>query len=328
MDCLLYDLDEPSQDEMSLNEKDWERLDKKFAKSSKDTLEEVAKLIDAAVHPPSGFRRWLKEWATAGAAITGAVALVGITLTAVYFAVSESSKNSEFRGTTIQHLKDTDSAVSDLRNRIASSNPTDPENQKAAKDLLTAARRKNAVPIPLPAIEESGKRFIEVSDRDPKAWDVAVDYVNYRTELNRLFLGTGWELGWSAVDLEFQRLIPPTPPTPGRLHMDSYQRGFAALADAFAFFPIGSKNPWLDGPQASGNEFPRDLRLDYGIFKLDGMNLKNVWFVNSIIQYSGGPLLMNNVVFIDCRFVMPNVPKTRSVATTLLAKASVGATIN
>ena len=60
---------------------------------------------------PKGWQKFthaLRDWGAVGAAITGAIALLGIAITAVFFAVSEIGKNSEFRGTTVEHLKTID----------------------------------------------------------------------------------------------------------------------------------------------------------------------------------------------------------------------------
>jgi hypothetical protein len=53
--------------------------------------------------------------------------------------------------------------------------------------------------------------------------------------------------------------------------------------------------------------------------KLDGAYWRNYTFKNVTIEYDGGPMALENVVFIDCTFQMNFTPGTDKFANTLLA---------
>jgi hypothetical protein len=54
---------------------------------------------------------------------------------------------------------------------------------------------------------------------------------------------------------------------------------------------------------------------------LDGLSFRNVVFRNSSIRYDGGPLILDNVLFVDCTFTFEKVP-----GATRFAKAIAGST--
>ena len=47
------------------------------------------------------------------------------------------------------------------------------------------------------------------------------------------------------------------------------------------------------------------------IIKLDEHRLKNITYIGLVIRYDGGPLVLENVSFIDCEFQLNNNQKTR-----------------
>jgi hypothetical protein len=58
------------------------------------------------------------------------------------------------------------------------------------------------------------------------------------------------------------------------------------------------------------------------VLRLDGTRLENVIAVNLSIEYSGGPMILRNVYFVNCTFssVKPS-EGSRQFASTLLASA-------
>ena len=79
-----------------------------------------------------------------------------------------------------------------IANELAAEHPLVPQNQAAAKELLAQAKQKLIPPIPKPVVEQAGKIFVEAARTDPKAWEVASDFMNYRSILNsRISLNNG-----------------------------------------------------------------------------------------------------------------------------------------
>lgn len=56
---------------------------------------------------------------------------------------------------------------------------------------------------------------------------------------------------------------------------------------------------------------------------IDGYWIKNVVLRNATIAYHGGPVRLENVYFVDCRFGFSQLPRTRSLVDHLLASLSV-----
>jgi len=63
---------------------------------------------------------------------------------------------------------------------------------------------------------------------------------------------------------------------------------------------------------------PHEHRL-----RLDGMRLRNVVFTGVEIDYSGSPLIMDNVYFVNCRFRAPRSNSTERFMLAIVDSASV-----
>ena len=60
-----------------------------------------------------------------------------------------------------------------------------------------------------------------------------------------------------------------------------------------------------------------------GWLKLDGMLMKNVVIRNATVSYSGGPVSLQNVIFANCVFLLPNETKPRDFATAVLNQPAI-----
>ena len=65
------------------------------------------------------------------------------------------------------------------------------------------------------------------------------------------------------------------------------------------------------------------ILVEGGAMTMDGMYMKNVVLRNVTIFYNGGPAVLDGVIFVDCHFVLSNVPQTRDFADAVLSKDSV-----
>jgi len=55
------------------------------------------------------------------------------------------------------------------------------------------------------------------------------------------------------------------------------------------------------------------------LVKLDGHRLKNVIYINLQIEYDGGPVILENVSFINCSFVLQQNDNSSSLAKAVFA---------
>jgi|GEM_PF-1115581 len=157
--------------------------------------EEVRKAVDEAIDSfkPHGWRKVthaLREWGLVATVLAAPIALLGIAAAAWYFGFSEIGKNSEFRGKTGQRLTDIEKRLDGIDQKLlaqvvtyAGSDPTLSTSQERAKDALLEAKQQS-IRIPKKVIEQTGKRFMDVAHSNPAVWNIAVDFLEYRTFLN------------------------------------------------------------------------------------------------------------------------------------------------
>jgi hypothetical protein len=65
------------------------------------------------------------------------------------------------------------------------------------------------------------------------------------------------------------------------------------------------------------------LLIEHGGIELDGFVFKNVVFRGVEVHYSGGPVQLDNVIFVNCVFIMENSPTQREFATAVLSNPHV-----
>lgn len=288
----------------------------------------VDEAVQSAVESlrPRGWKKALhslQESLSLGATAGIFVALLALTLTAGYYAFARLEAEAKFqthtndtldsidkRLTAIDdHLKHLDADVATLKLSKLLSAPIKKGSQLQAKDLVSAAR-KNDIRLPTDLVEETGKRFVDASAQTPQAWDAALEFVNYKSFVNSL-PPTLPKLAESTRPADFQTRYrwnsplstPPQVSVVGRLPEQSAAR----------FSPIGED---LNAGQAEGDAF---IFAVGGVVGLDGMQYKNVAFINSVIVYDGEPTSLNNVYFINCTFQMKFEQRAKGLAVALLS---------
>jgi hypothetical protein len=76
----------------------------------------------------------------------------------------------------------------------------------------------------------------------------------------------------------------------------------------------------LDSPQpSSGMAFFRIKMGWAGHLHIDGSNYKNVLIINAAIDYDGGPLRLENVMFVNCQFFLRQTQPSREFGKAILA---------
>jgi len=318
------------QDEMaSLNDKDRKWFSEEIATKVDSALREnkfVSDQISTAIEAfrPTGWRRFthaLKDWGAVGSAITGAIALLGIAITAVIFATGEAGRNAEFRGNTTQHLTNIDGTLSEIRLKLSTANPSDPANQAIAKKVLADAQSKSIL-IPEPTIQAAAQSFIAAAQSDPKAWDVATDLISYRTieNQNLLAVKTASDLAQTKEDpkLTSQYLVPFLL----QYSITSMSVGGDVPENLAAqIYPI-DHGP-IKPPNGRGKEV---IMIDGGGLHIDGTAFRRVVIRNSIIRYDGAPLRLDDVIFVNCTFVIADTPNGRAFAKAVLAQNQISLT--
>jgi len=271
--------------------------------------------IHEAIHP-TGWRKvgyFLRAWGVLGLVVTAFVGIVAIAVTMGVTAFNRVEQNAIFRQHTEDRLGRIEESLIGLRALIASSQPTRKQNQDAAKEILAEARQKAIPAISALIVEQAGKSFIEAARTEPKAWDVALDFVAYRSGL------AGRDLPKGNFNFSGNTTINPTVVVGEySVFLSGQMSGGPAILERIGANlprPCYSAMLKIVGEQNLEHNGPAVLRLD-------GTRLENVIAVNLSIEYSGGPMILRNVYFVNCTFssVKPS-EGSRQFASTLLASA-------
>jgi hypothetical protein len=281
-----------NEDEMALNQndRDWIRLTigESLTQHSRRKLER------------------LKSWSPLGAAVA-----IGI------FILIQWNGYTIFRVQTEVRLDTLELSSRALR---SAQEPAKEKNQIAAKAVIAEAKKKS-IRLPGTVVEDAGESFIEASKTEPKAWGVALDFIAYRSDLNVSGL----------VDLgEY----------PGMSYSDIF-RGFRIYA-SWRLVPF--EHGAIDVRLGDELKFKQDMEKEYrdrigklpqekniyaqyvmavgkgttSLLPIDGLHFRNVVLKNARVVYSGGPILLENVKFIDCTFDLPRNEDTMSFARSVL----------
>lgn len=177
---------------------------------------------------------------------------------------------------------------------------------------MIAEVKKAGVRIPDQVLSDSGKSFILASAKDPGAWKTAEVLINYKSEIN--------QIGF---------LFPSSGLLPEESHF--------AIADVpgkdiphFSMVPVGVPTDRVARFQRIGQPTnvgikvgPSTLILSGGAVDIEGMDIAHTIFHKVEVHYKGGPLLIEDVMFINCIFIFNNTEQPRLLAASILGSKSV-----
>ena len=218
------------------------------------------------------------------------------------------SKTLAEQGNRIRELE---SREGSRRLEAAAANPASERSQAIARNALAEARQRS-LPLPESVVRETGKQFIEVSSREPEAWRAVLDFLEYQSTLNVLARPP---VGFPrAVEDTRYRFRHPEDKSPA-FRQTSFMG--VPIERAARYEDIGEN---LNKDATAG---PAWLLAKGGEVLLDGQHLQGVVFEGTVIHYKGGPLILKDVIFINCRFVFPNNVPARRLGQQLLTSSKV-----
>lgn len=261
---------------------------------------------------------FIKDWSGAGAAV--AILILAFTQWTAY---------TEFKATTTYRLQNIeqwntsfDSRLTKMEYSIHLSqlaiDPTKTENAEQAKTLLEAAQSKN-IPLDIDLVRNVGDRFFQAAKGNTRLWDASLSFLEYRSSVNRTAVppyGTPSHsslptpkltFGWSKNNQE------------GRFH----QVIGVEIAGAETDTAHSARFENLDNPQPAGTGRQWIVVTLSDPMSLDGLLMKNIIFFCSPggdLGYGGGPLVLENVYFVGCKFTgIQLTPRGRELSNRLLA---------
>jgi hypothetical protein len=284
---------------------------------------EIRTAIQEHLHP-HGWRKAvnvLKELAPLGGIFMVVLSLIAIIVTLGIALGNKREADGKFQGYTEQRLstieaslKNLTASVEGIRLKQSSSNATDPQNINQAKSVLARAQSSN-IQLDKDVVSEAGSSFVKASEKVPAAWNVAVDFLAYRTTLN---------INLAAVTSASQ--IATTSNTTLTTEYKIFQAegyesptvsvgGDVSAQQAADIHPLDE--PSLNAGKPRGREV---ILIVGGGLRIDGFLLKNVVIKNTAILYSGGPVQLQNVIFVNCTFVLTNIQPSRNFADAVLSQ--------
>ena len=316
--------------------------DKTWVRGEIDTA--IREAIDSFA--PHGWRRlthWLKEWGITGAVITSFIAMLGITIGALIQSFAHIKDETQFRTRTedrldkIEHdrlanienrLQRIEDNLLALRASMAAIDPNDKRNQQEVKNIFEDAE-KTSIHLPENIVQDIGGKFLDASTKNNQIWPVVEDVLAYRTFLNlsfmpavgsptRLDLTPKWSKYMESVKVRLNPAHPETHPA-----FEMFYAGGHTTPENSAHYELINKPQ----SEASGIAFFILNGLSDTIV-LDGTRIKNVIIRNADVEYSGGPLVLENVYFVNCTFVSFRMtPESVGLGKSILASASISFTV-
>jgi hypothetical protein len=243
------------------------------------------------------------------------------------FALNEWGKYVEFRTRTNDQIERLSNQIEKLSNQIGqlraqsyASQPTNKQNQEAAKQLIADAVNSKIPLISLKTIEETGKAFAKAGATDPAAWGVALDCLQYvsfvsreppllqpRKDIKSLGI-TSWPMAIPGNHVAIGLF--------GEADLES-----SAISEMIAS-PINYSNVAIKPPEyIRFTLVPVPNSLSNDDILLDGRRLRSVVFKDLHIVYNGGALDMKDVWFVNCTFNIERQQPGFKLANQLLASS-------
>jgi hypothetical protein len=192
------------------------------------------------------------------------------------------------------------------------------ERIPAVKNLLAVATDQD-VKVDPRIVAKTGEKFIGASANNPAAWEGALATADYRSFLNgpAPSLETFYPLGspsFPGIEMTHYR-FGGVEGKPSPQLAPSLRRVPVALSAHLEFIASPEKQEAQEGPKA--------LLMVGGDLRLDGLSMRSVVLEGVTLHYEGGPVVLENVVFINCQFVIENVVNGRALGSQLLQASNV-----
>jgi hypothetical protein len=214
-----------------------------------------------------------------------------------------------------------ESIYPDQKLKQISENPSDPVNIEAASRVLNDAKQRN-VRIDPSVLATAADRFMSASRTAPETWPVVQDFLNYRSFLNASAVGVPADLRPASPGYHFNLNTRPLPVTRPQ---GSSQLAYVILLSGQSPPNESARLEGLSTPNSVGTGV-RLIVVDgspYSALVLDNTWLKNVIVRNAVVAYDGGPMRLENTVFLNCTFMMARTPDSTTFGERFLAATSI-----
>jgi hypothetical protein len=199
-------------------------------------------------------------------------------------------------------------------------NSTNPSTVKDTVTILETAQ-KTGLKISEDVIREEGTKFVHAGEKNPEAWQAVSAFLNYRSYLNVNFtppIGQTTPVAQSGYLIQIAPKIGQNRTGIVRHEGQIFAAAGnappdkAALLETLQTFNVARSGPALLIVEVQEND----------AMVLDGAYIRNVIIRNTPVRYSGGPLVLDNVYFVNCSFEFVPETNTRQLADVILTSAA------
>lgn len=244
--------------------------------------------------------------------------LVTACLTLAGFAYNQHGVISSIQGRLGQTVES--AYASDIK--LDAFTPLEPDSSTSAVKTLQLARQEK-IRIDAEVVKAAGKRFLSASEgQNNAAWKAAIAFIDYRSFLNT---DNQPDLGppKAVENPEYHFVITVKSAAGAQAPYTHFvgqvlPYGTATAEGSARYEPIDSSQ----GPSGFAYVLVRQTGPN-NLLVLDDKRIKNVVIADSAIEYDGGPLLLENVYFVNCSFVLQPTTKSLALGKGILESASV-----
>jgi hypothetical protein len=275
-------------------------------------VESSLEAITASVIRPSGsirvFRK-LRDWGVLAACITIFVTCIGFLLGAVYLVVHRVGDEATFQTKTDMRLTSIEKSLANLRLSSLSVEPVTPHVVEQIRQIIGDANSSTQALDPL-VVSDAAQQFIKQSTDNPSAWQAATLLVGYRSNLN-------------------EASAPNLPPEIEHFGKTTYEYPPAWTGKLSwtgrSHFPDLPQMHQMDRPDTNPSNplGPSYLLMNGGTVPLDNLFLKRVIIANATVVFHGGPLHLEGIYFVNCRFEITSQHSGQLLAFAILADPAV-----
>ena len=220
-----------------------------------------------------------------------------------------------------------------------SSAPTRLESSQGAKKVIATAQSHN-VRINPSVLTQTAVRFLDAADKNPEAWGVTTELLAYRSFLNRdtepaLRESADCTSEYQSVTLLDVSVLNGTEirnfkPNPARPlvkvecvrgeNLPTERTARLELLGVLYNYPGIPKEQQLQPPKE--NREIAFFRISVGwnvALVLGNTYMKNVVIENTTVEYAGGPVILDNVWFVNCKFILKQNDEVKQFSTQVLA---------
>ena len=180
--------------------------------------------------------------------------------------------------------------------------PDSEKSQAQALEVINKATEGNT-PLPVAVVASAGNSFVRESTNHIEAWAVALRLASYRSYLSSSEI-TIPPVGAVAPNTRYNILAPPGAQLP---KLSAVKKRPLPIESAAIWEEIGQH---LNINNQIGDGL---LIADGGVITLDGAQLRHVILQNVEVHYSGHPTMLEDVLFLNCKFVMDNTDPGRQM---------------